>query len=84
VVVPTYNNKPSDRYKYNLLSILQQQYSAYHVVVIDDASTDGSGQLIDQLVEERGGGKVKVIHNDQQRKALANIRMAAFEHCHSE
>lgn len=82
--MPTYNNKASDRYKYNLLSILQQQYSAYHVVVIDDASTDGSAQLIDQLVEERGGGKVKVIHNEQQRKALGNIRMAAFEHCHSD
>ena len=52
------------------------------MVVIEDASTDRTGELIDQYVEERHlSSKIKVIHNQQQMKALPNIRRAAMEFC---
>jgi glycosyltransferase involved in cell wall biosynthesis len=46
VVVPTFNNLPDNRHIANIQSILAQNYHNYHVVVIDDASTDGTGQQI--------------------------------------
>lgn len=46
-MVPTYNNAAQDRYRHNLNSILQQQYTNYHVVIMEDASTDGTARLID-------------------------------------
>jgi glycosyltransferase involved in cell wall biosynthesis len=38
--VPSYNNVAMDRYIQNINSILQQDYSNYHIVFIDDASDD--------------------------------------------
>ena len=46
VVIPTYNNAPNGRYLRNINSIIMQNYSNYHIVIIDDASTDLTGQLI--------------------------------------
>ena len=43
VVIPSYNNVEKDRYKDNLNSVLQQNYSNYHVVFIDDVSEDRTG-----------------------------------------
>lgn len=38
IVVPSYMNAVDDRYINNMKSILQQEYSNFHVVFIDDAS----------------------------------------------
>lgn len=38
VVIPSYNNVKNNRYIHNLNSILQQDYSNYRIVFIDDAS----------------------------------------------
>ena len=83
--MPTYNNENSQRYKHNLDSIIQQEYENYHVIIIEDASTDRTGELIDQYVEEHQlSSKIKVIHNQQQMKALPNIRRAAIEFCQEQ
>jgi glycosyltransferase involved in cell wall biosynthesis len=42
VVVPGYNNNAKFRLEYNLNSIFLQNYTNYFVVIINDASTDGS------------------------------------------
>jgi cellulose synthase/poly-beta-1,6-N-acetylglucosamine synthase-like glycosyltransferase len=46
IVVPTYNNAANNRYFNNIKSIVMQDYTNFHIVVIDDASTDNTGGLI--------------------------------------
>jgi hypothetical protein len=40
IIVPTLNNTRAFTYEYNLRSILNQNYTNYKVVIIDDASPD--------------------------------------------
>lgn len=44
IVVPSYMNAADERYISNMKSILQQEYSNYHVIFIDDASEDKTGE----------------------------------------
>lgn len=46
IVVPTFNNVKDYRYRKNIESILQQQYTNYKVVIIDDASQDNTATHI--------------------------------------
>jgi glycosyltransferase involved in cell wall biosynthesis len=50
VVVPTRNNAYNHRYVYNLQSILNQNYTNYKIVIIDDHSDDGTGVLIQKYL----------------------------------
>lgn len=43
IVIPTFNNIKDNRHIKNLRSILMQDYKNYHIVIMDDASTDGTG-----------------------------------------
>lgn len=45
VVSPGYNNNAKFRIEYSLNSIFTQNYSNYKVIIINDASTDGSGEI---------------------------------------
>lgn len=45
VVVPGYNNNAKFRIEYNLNSIFLQNYTNYFVVIINDASNDGSDEI---------------------------------------
>ena len=42
IVVPSHDNVKDNRHIKNLRSVLMQEYSNYHIVFIDDASTDGT------------------------------------------
>jgi len=84
VVVPTYNNVENDRYLRNIRSILLQNYSNYRVVIIDDHSTDGTGDLLEKFMA--GQSKLApeqyvVVRNSKKMKAMANIRKAAMDYC---
>ena len=52
VVVPSYNNADKRRYFHNINSILQQDYENYRVIFIDDASDDGTGELMKQYAKD--------------------------------
>lgn len=68
VVVPVYN---AQKYIEGcLMSILQQSYKNYEMIVIDDASTDLTGKIIDKIQQDYG---FRVIHRDQNVGALFNI-----------
>ena len=45
IVVPGYNNNANFRIEYNLNSLFTQNYTNYKVVIMNDASNDGSGEL---------------------------------------
>ena len=65
VIVPNYNYA---RYlKWRFLSIAEQTYPIYELIVLDDASTDGSRTIIKKMVAEAGRiqpeMKIKMIWN---------------------
>ncbi len=49
--MPSYNNVKSRLYLRNLDSIFMQEYSNYHVVYIDDASPDKTGDFVNKYIE---------------------------------
>jgi glycosyltransferase involved in cell wall biosynthesis len=60
VVVPTFNNVRGLRYVYNIQSILNQNYTNYLVVILDDGSSDKTGILIERYLRRRKIGSDKV------------------------
>lgn len=71
VLVPSFNNK--DWYQQNLDSIFSQQYENYIVIYIDDHSPDGTGDLVEKYIKEKGQERrVVLIKNNARKQALAN------------
>lgn len=80
--MPTYNNAKNFRYEYNLQSILKLNYTNYKVIIIDDASTDGTADLIEGLINSLNPKvPISVLRNDLQMTAVPNINKAVREHC---
>lgn len=72
VVIASYKNK--NWYKLNLDSIFKQKYTNYRILYIDDCSPDGTGDLVEAYVKQKGQShRVTVIKNKERKKALANI-----------
>jgi hypothetical protein len=72
VIIPSYNN--SRYYKQNLDSVFNQMYQNYRIIYIDDASSDSTGALVENYVNEKHqGSRVTLIRNKQRVGALANI-----------
>ncbi len=73
VVVPTYNERP------NLAPLVEQilAHDGYRVVVVDDNSPDGTGDLADALAA-RWSGRVDVLHRTGQR-GLGRSYVDGFE-----
>lgn len=72
VVIPSWNN--SQWYKLNLDSVFEQTYSNFHVIYIDDESSDDTGNVVAQYSKENGyEDKITLICNEKRRGALANL-----------
>lgn len=71
IVVPTYNTE--HWIQRCLMSIRTQSYANYECIVYNDASTDTTGQKIDEFIERFGDSRFQVVHNAENKKALANI-----------
>jgi len=54
IVIPTYNRASSTIAA--IESALAQTYSNFEIIVVDDGSTDGSGESIQRFVQQRGDG----------------------------
>ena len=76
IVVPTYNTE--HWIARCLHSIQSQTYGDFECVVYDDASTDNTGAVIDHFFSERPDPRFRIIHNEKNVKALANI-VSGFE-----
>lgn len=72
IIIPSYNN--AQWYEKNLKSVFDQQDENYHIFYVDDASTDGTADLVREYVERCGKqDRVTLIRNDHNQGALANI-----------
>ena len=72
IVVPSYNN--ALYYQANLDSIFSQQYENYRVIYVNDASTDGTGELVARYIQEHGlADKITLINNKSNHGGLYNL-----------
>jgi len=77
VIIPSYNNISC--YKRNLDSVFRQDYTnlSWRVIYIDDHSSDGTGDAVEQYIREKGfQEKFTVIRNTKRSLAMANLYRA--------
>ncbi len=78
VIVPIYNVNP---YLHEAVeSIITQSYPNLEIILIDDGSTDGSGEICD--IYRNTDSRVKVIHQDNQ--GLSAARNAGLDICQGQ
>ncbi len=71
VIVASYNN--ANFYRHNLDSLFFQRYDNYHIIYIDDCSTDGTYEMVNKYTRQRKmDEKVLLIHNEKRLGALHN------------
>jgi glycosyltransferase involved in cell wall biosynthesis len=61
-----------------------QEYRNYHVVIIDDASTDSTGEDVYQVMvtqKKLDSSRYLVIKNNERKMAMYNLRAAANVYC---
>ncbi len=76
IVIPSYNN--AEYYEKNLASALCQKYENYRIIYIDDASTDQTGELVQNYLRDKDvNHRVTFWQNEKNKGALANIYRAA-------
>ena len=80
IIIPVYN--AGMKIKSCLRSIRKQTFQDYEVLIVDDGSTDKSGQICDQFAA--GDSRLKVIHQKNQGSIAARrtgLHYAAGEYC---
>lgn len=78
VIIPVYNVRPY--LEEALDSVLAQSYQNLEALVIDDGSTDGSGEICDRYAER--DGRFRVIH--QENRGLGAARNAGLDRMSGE
>lgn len=65
VVIPTYNRK--DYVQEAINSVLAQTYTNYEIIVVDDGSTDGTGEVL----QARYGDRIRYVWQINQGESVA-------------
>ena len=68
IITPSYNNL--DWVEYNLASILNQTYTNWRLLYIDDCSTDGTFEKVSEILKDNP--QCKVIRNETNKGAAYN------------
>lgn len=72
IVIASYNNR--NWVHQNLNSIFMQNYSNYRVIYIDDVSTDGTADMVESFVREKGEeSRFTLIRNTVRKGGLRNL-----------
>jgi len=77
VVIPTYNR--ARQVKAALESVLAQAYPEFEAIVVDDGSTDGTGEALQQLISQQGGNGKQIryfLQSNQGQSAARNKGIA--------
>ena len=78
VITPVYNSKPY--LKQAIESVLYQTYSDWELILVDDGSTDGSGEMCDNYANK--DRRICVIH--QNNKGVSEARNMGMKHASRE
>ncbi len=73
VIVPVYNSE--SYFRRCLDSILAQTFNDYELIIVDDGSSDSSGEIADEYAEKNS--RISVIH--QQNQGLSAARNTGLE-----
>lgn len=68
VIIPTYNRK--DYVQEAIDSVLAQTYTDYEIIVVDDGSTDGTGEAL----QARYGDRIRYVWQENQGESVARNR----------
>jgi len=83
VLTTSHNNKKW--VSKNISSILNQDYSNFRVIYIDDASTDGTAKAVAKIVTRHPKKSIfHLVRNPKRIGALANIYYAIHNRCQDE
>ena len=70
IIIPVYN---VEKYLRKCVKTVQNQtYTDLEIVLVDDGSTDKSGEICDELAQE--DDRIRVIHQRNQGLSAARIR----------
>ncbi|WP_352398170.1 glycosyltransferase family 2 protein [[Clostridium] aminophilum] len=78
VIVPVYNVKPY--LEESIQSVIHQTFRDLEIILVDDGSTDGSGEICDRYAEI--DSRIRVIH--QENRGLSAARNAGLDICHGD
>lgn len=67
VIIPAYNVKPYIEECVD--SVLNQKYGNFEIIIVDDGSTDGTGELCDELC--KSDSRIRVIHKKNEGPSAA-------------
>jgi glycosyltransferase involved in cell wall biosynthesis len=82
IIITGYNNK--EWYKKNLAAVFSQHYNNYRIIYIDDCSTDGTADLVEEFVRNNNQEKrVTLIKNKTRQFKMANL-WHAIHICHDD
>jgi hypothetical protein len=76
VAICTYNGAQRIRVVLEALAIQTQPKESWEVLVIDNASTDGTGEDADRFIREKLGGCGRVVREERPGLSLARARAA--------
>ncbi len=78
ILIPVYN---TEKYLRTCLdSIINQTFTDFETVLVNDGSTDGSGKICDEYAQK--DSRFVVVH--KQNEGVAKARLTAFEHSKGE
>lgn len=79
IVLPTYNG--SQYIEEAINSILNQTYTDFELIIVNDCSTDNTRAIAEQYAKK--DTRIKIIHNEVNRKLPASLNIG-FEHAKGE
>ena len=78
VIVPVYNVEPY--LEEAIESVMHQTYADLEIILVDDGSTDGSGEICDRY--QKRDSRIKVIH--QENRGISAARNEGIDICKGE
>jgi glycosyltransferase involved in cell wall biosynthesis len=82
VVIPTFNR--ARQVQAALRSVLEQTYPEFEIIIVDDGSTDGTGEVLQRLIGEEGQNGTRVRYFFRPNQGQSAARNVGIEEARGE